>query len=388
MNTTAAKNCIKNSIDGDAICKHLAILGHKDFGVSELRIFEPRPMVAYVDNEDSAICLCRQVEGNTSGIFIGVQPRQALLYDLAPNCWHLAQSAPHSNCARDSDIEYITAVFFDVDAVSEERRLGHPASEEELKQTLYAAQLLSRQDGLSLNCVICCSGNGQYLLALIAPIPVYSNEEATKFKQFCMQPAAKVAAQVRGAKFDPVFNLSRVMRLMGTWNRKGQPIPGRPHRRAYFVTELPIGRSMSLHHMILNTEVDQFGTPSEKLPQSIHCDLRKLEHCDFIKWCRSNATEVSEPLWWAMITNLAHLEGGIELIHEISRLDPVRYDYADTQRKIQKAIDAGYRPVLCKTIVSEAMACSGRGKFRCPRIDKCHARAPMYMAVSHTVYTR
>jgi hypothetical protein len=388
MNTTAAKNCIGNSIDGDAICKHLAMLGHKDFGASELRIFEPRPMVAYVDNEDSAIRLCQQVEGKTSGIFIGVQPRQALLYDLAPNCWHLAQSAPHSNCARDSDIEYITAVFFDVDVVSEERRGGYPASEEELKHTLYAAQLLSKQDGLALNCVICCSGNGHYVLAPIVPIPVYSKEEAVKIKYFCEQLARKVLGEVVGVKIDPVYNLSRVMRLMGTWNRKGQPTVGRAHRRAYFVTEPIPANSMALHHMILNTEVEQQITSKATISTVIHCDLNKLENCEFIRWSRSHAVELSEPLWWALITNLAHLEGGIGLIHEISRLDPVRYDYADTQHKIQKAIDAGYRPVLCKTIVSEAMTCAGRGKFQCSRILKCRAKAPMYMTVSHTVYTR
>ncbi len=368
--------------------QHYQLLGHQGYGVSELRIFDPKPRVAYVDNEEDVVRLVLEMEGRTSGIYIGVQPRPPHLFDLAPNRWVPAQSKPHSNCATDNDIEYITVCFWDIDVVSKERSKGHPASDEELAQSSHAAQLLSQEEGLAMSSTICCSGNGQYLLALIAPIPVYRNEEATKFRQFCMQPAAKVAAQVRGAKFDPVFNLSRVMRLMGTWNRKGQPAVGRPHRRAHFVTELPLGRSMALHHMILNTVVDQFGTPSEKLPQSIRCDLRKLEHCDFIKWCRSNATEVSEPLWWAMITNLAHLEGGIELIHEISRLDPVRYDYADTQHKIKKAIDAGYRPVSCKTIASEAMACPERGRFRCSQFNRCRAKTPMCMAVSHTIYQR
>ena len=376
------------SIKADAIRVHLQLLGHRGKGITELRIFDPKPRVAYVDNEDDAVRLCRQIGEKCSGIYIGVQPRPAHLSDLAPNCWRPAQSAPHSNCARDSDIEYITAVFFDVDTVSEERRLGHPASEEELKQTLCAAQLLSQQDGLALSSTICCSGNGHYVLAPIVPIPVYSKEEALKFKYFCEQLARKVVGEVGGVKIDPVYNLSRVMRLMGTWNRKGQPTVDRPHRRAHFVTELPVGRSMALYHMILNTDVDQFGTSSEKLPQSIRCDLRKLEHCEFIKWCRSNATEVSEPLWWAMITNLAHLEGGIELIHEISRLDPVRYDYADTQYKIKKAIDAGYRPVSCKTIVSEAMACPERGRFRCSQLNRCLAKTPMSITVTYTIYQR
>jgi hypothetical protein len=368
--------------------QHYRLLGHQGYGVSELRIFDPKPRDAYVDNEEDAVRLWQEVSEICSGIYVGVQPRPAHFHDLAPNCWRPAQSAPVSNCACDSDIEYITMVYFDIDVISDARRAGYPASEEELKQSLQAAELLSREEGLAMSSVIGYTGNGHCVLAPLVPVPVDSDEVANKFKYFCQELAKKIASQVSGVKIDPVYNLSRVMRLMGTWNRKGQPIPGRPHRRAHFVTELPMGRSMALHHMILNTDVDQFGTSSERLPQSIRCDLCKLEHCEFIKWCRCNAKEVSEPLWWAMITNLAHLEGGIELIHEISRLDPVRYDYADTQYKIQKAIDAGYRPVSCKTIASEAMTCAGRGKFQCSRILKCRAKAPMYMTVSHTVYTR
>jgi len=371
-----------------SIRKHVGLMRHKGLGATEMRTFDPTPLVAYVNNGDDAARLCRQISEKCSGIYIGVQPRPAHLCDMAPNCWKPARSGLNGNCACDNDIEFITTEFFDIDVVSDERAKGHPASDEELARSLRAGQLLSREDGLVLSSTICCSGNGHYVLAPIVPIPVYSKEEAVKFKYFCEQLVRKVVGEVGGVKIDPVYNLSRVMRLMGTWNRKGQPVPGRPHRRAHFVTELPVGRSMALHQMIINTEVEQQITSKEIVSTGIHCDLSKLKSCEFIRWSRSHAVELSEPLWWALITNLAHLEGGIELIHELSQLDPVRYDYADTQRKIQKAIDAGYRPVLCKTIVSEAMTCAGRGKFRCPRIDKCRARAPMYMAVSHTVYQR
>ncbi len=368
--------------------QHILLLGHEGHGVTELRTFEPIPLVAYIDNVDDAVRLCQQVSEKCSGIYVGVQPRPAHLFDLAPNCWRPARSKPSGNCACDDEIEYITAAFFDIDAISEERRLGHPASEEELQRSLNVAQMLSNEDGLALSSVICSSGNGNYVLAPIAPIPVDSDEIATKFKRFCEQLAQKVAGRVSGVKIDPVYNLSRVMRLMGTWNRKGHPAAGRPHRRAHSVTELPVGRSMALYYTILSTDVELRHAAVGSLATGIHCDLKKLEHCEFIRWSRSHAIELSEPLWWALITNLAHLEGGIDLIHELSRLDPVRYDYANTQHKVQKAIDAGYRPVLCKTIVSEAIACPERWRFRCSQLNRCPARTPMYMAVSHAIYRR
>jgi len=381
------KNNKTTALETDAIRTHLRLLGHKGFGVTELRIFDPVPMVAYADNEDDAVRLILEMVGKTTGIYIGVQPRPPHLFDLAPNRWVLAQSKPHSNCATDHDIEYITTCFWDIDVISEERSKDHPASEEELQQSLHAAQLIGREDGLALNSVICCSGNGHYVLAPLISIPVDSLEVARKFKQFCWQLVKKIIGQVSGVKADSVFNLSRVMRVLGSENLKGQATSERPHRRAHFVTDPTPTRLMALHHMILNADVESSIRATENLSGVIRCDLRKLNECEFIKWCRQYPRQVSEPLWWGLITNLVYLEGGIELIHEISRLDSVRYDYADTQRKIQKAIDAGYRPVSCKTIVNETMACFGRGRFQCSRIG-CRARAPMYMAVSHTIYSR
>jgi len=307
---------------------------------------------------------------------------------LASNCWDCAQGKAISNCARDKDIEYITSLFFDIDVVSDYTQSGHPASDEELKLSLNAAQLLSRENRLALSCTICCSGRGHYVLVPIVPMPVDGDEVGLKFRGFCEQLAARISSQVNGAKLDPVYNLSRVMRVIGALNRKGQAIPGRPHSRAHFVTEPLLARSMALHYMILNTEVERPDNTVERLPKNIRCDLRKLEKCEFIQWCRKYPEDVSEPSWWGLIANLAHLEGGIQLIHEISRLDRSRYDYSDTQRIIQRVIDAGYKPVSCRTLVNSAMSCLGRGRFTCSTINQCPAKAPMYMATLHTVYKR
>ena len=370
------------------ISNHWKMLGHRDLGVTELRTFDPGPMVAYVDNADDFVRLCLEMEGKTSGIYVGAQPRPLWLFDKAPDCWRPARSGAERNCACDNDIEYITTVFFDIDVVSTERTKGRPASNEELLQTLHAARLLCREEGWALSSTICRSGNGHYVLAPIVSVPVDGDEVAVKFKHFCHQLAERVANRITGAKFDPVFNLSRVMRVMGTTNRKGRPVPGRPHRRAHFVTQPTFVRSTALHHMIVNTEADEPCRTIKPLSKGLLCDLRKLEDCEFIAWCRAYPQCVGEPLWWAMITNLAYLEGGTQLIHEISRLDVSRYDYSDTQRVIERVVEAGYKPVLCKTLASEAMMCPGRGSFHCQRIDQCPAKAPMYTATSYTVYQR
>jgi len=161
-------------------------------------------------------------------VYIGVQARPAHLFDLAPNHWVPAHGGPEGNCARDDDIEWISVVFFDIDVVSVLRQKGHPASEEELQKTLRAARLLARQEGLALSSAVCCSGNGHYILAPIVSIPVGTDEVARQFKQFCQNLADRVVGQLIGVRIDPVYNLSRVMRVMGTLNPKGKPLSGRP----------------------------------------------------------------------------------------------------------------------------------------------------------------
>ena len=302
------------------------------------------------------------------------------LFDKAPNCWKPAHSSPEPNCACDSDIEYITACFFDIDVVSQQRTHGHPASEEELQHSLQAATLLSRENGLALSSIICCSGNGHYVLAPVVPIPVDSEEAAKKFRQFCHQLARRTACQVDGIKIDPVYNLSRVMRLMGTDNGKGRAVQGRPHRRAHLATDPLPAQSMALYHMILNTEIAASSKEKEFDSRKIRCDLAKIETCEFIKWSRKHPMDVSEPQWFAMITNLAHLEGGPELIHEISSLDMFRYDYQQTQRLIERVQNRGYSPTNCQTIRDNG--------FYCTKLGHCRVRAPMYLAHLFSIWTR
>ncbi|HEY3295657.1 MAG TPA: primase-helicase family protein [bacterium] len=80
---------------------------------------------------------------------------------------------------------------------------------------------------------------------------------------------------------------------------------------------------------------------------------RVIKFCPFIQWCIANAAKgLPEPLWYAMISNLCRFEGGRDLIHHISSQDPIpgRYDFDDTEDKIQKALVSS-NPIGYETIV-------------------------------------
>ena len=363
-----------------AIYRHVQLLGHDSLGVTELRIVSPTVMVAYADSVKDVVRLADEMDSKAAGIYVGVQPRSVCMLDYAPNCWRPAIEKGKSNCAQAKDIEYITTIFFDIDAVPPQREKGHPASDNELQKSLQAARLLGKQTGLIMSSTICCSGNGHYVLAPLVPIAVDCDGVAAQFRQFCRQLADEIAAQVSGVRIDPVYDLSRIMRLMGTVNRKGKPTPDRPHRRAHFVTEPLPAKSQALYYMILDTESAVHRSDNNTPSTGIKCDLAKIEACDFIRWCREHAAELAEPLWFDMITNLAHLEGGPELIHKISRLDTLRYEYQQTQRLIERVKSRSYGPASCMTIRSNG--------FDCRKLGQCGARAPMYLTDLFSIWNK
>ena len=134
-----------------AIRLHRHLLGHEGFGVTELRIFNSNPYVAYTDNDEAMVQLAVKAGKKAWGIYIGVQPRPLELFDKAPNCWRPALAKPDSNCASDADIEYITACFFDIDVISDLRAKGHPASDDELQKSLKVAEMLLQESELAEN---------------------------------------------------------------------------------------------------------------------------------------------------------------------------------------------------------------------------------------------
>lgn len=93
--------------------------------------------------------------------------------------------------------------------------------------------------------------------------------------------------------------------------------------------------------------------------------------CLFMQYCKSKATTLPEPLWYAMITNLAVFEGGAKAIHDMSKSYP-KYSFAQTEAKIAHFIKSGTKPMTCEKIAQLG--------FVCPKLKSCHANAPSGLA--------
>jgi putative DNA primase/helicase len=70
--------------------------------------------------------------------------------------------------------------------------------------------------------------------------------------------------------------------------------------------------------------------------------------CDFVRWARDHQASVSEPLWHALLSNLARCHGGREAAHAFSREYP-GYTPQETDTKFDHARQ-GSKPVTCARI--------------------------------------
>jgi len=96
-------------------------------------------------------------------------------------------------------------------------------------------------------------------------------------------------------------------------------------------------------HAAIDKFIETYKLKTDKtynLRESILTDgLDKLRKCPFIKFCEENAAKLSEPLWYAWITNAIRVKGGREYIHEYSKLYK-KYSQVETDKKIAHALHA------------------------------------------------
>lgn len=90
-----------------------------------------------------------------------------------------------------------------------------------------------------------------------------------------------------------------------------------------------------------------------------------MRSCDFLKHCKDDAASLSEPDWYAMITNLAPFSGGTELIHQLSSPYP-EYNETNTQKKINHFLESGTKPITCRTICEKGFQCPKFTAKACP----------------------
>lgn len=136
-------------------------------------------------------------------------------------------------------------------------------------------------------------------------------------------------------------DISRLLRVPYTLNLKGD-VPVESKVLSWTGTRYSLDAFLPFKAKVsrpVRTEID---------PQTSHGLETLIRECGFLQHCRDNAETLPEPLWYAMVSNMAVFEGGREAIHRFSMGYP-KYSERETDYKIRRALN-NTRPHTCEYI--------------------------------------
>lgn len=280
---------------------------------------------------------------DVSNITVPVMPAGEDIY-FSPG---LSAAAKHSKLSAD-DVVGIPGLWVDID-------IAHPVAH--AKKNLPAAVVDAMSilpDDLAPSIVV-HSGYGIHVYYLFREFWYFDTPEEKQQASKLMirlQAYVRAQAQQRGWHVDSTPNLDRVLRLPGTLNVKipSSPVDSHviescdtrynPADIADMVPEIDI----TTGQRIRRTSFERRPTDGPVAPM--------LANCNFMVHCQLNAKTLSYQEWLAALTNLVRATDGIEAAHQISALDPDRYDQKQTDKKIDECLSAMH-PQGCEYIRRE-----------------------------------
>ena len=179
----------------------------------------------YFDDFDRLATAVARYDGRAEATYLTLNPVQPAL--LARACNRLAEWAKHTT--GDMDILCRHWMLIDFDPA---RPAGISSSDAELETALARReQVIEWLDLAGFPSGLCgMSGNGAHLLYRLDNLP--NDEEHTTLVQSCINV---LAARFGDKAVDidrKVYNAARLCKLYGTFARKGENMPDRPHRRS------------------------------------------------------------------------------------------------------------------------------------------------------------
>ena len=194
----------------------------------------------------------------------------------------------------EQDILCLPTLYADIDIKSEAHaQTSLPSSVDEAIDFLHNLKIKPS--------IIVNSGNGIHSYWLLKKPFIIETENdrkyiATIFKGFGKYINSE--AKKLGWKIDNVYDLARILRVPGTINHK-LGTGTKCEVISYTGVRYKISDFMQVIHS------HDVVAPISKSVQSVEKVVGK---CEFIKYCKDNAEHLPEPLWHAMITNLAPLK--------------------------------------------------------------------------------
>ncbi len=246
--------------DESAVRATYRYLHHTKLGVTEVRAIAPDSKivgVGYFDSEDAFVSACA-THNARANLYAGIQPRPLTFLKRSPNRIRRIRQG-----AQDRDIQWITALVIDIDPI---RPKGSASTEAELALAYDCAERIS--DWIAsrrFHRPVCnMSGNGVQLWFALPPHQILSRDFVATTRQLkAFEAGIREKFPRDGIKIDSIYNLSRIIKIIGTRSIKGNHSPKRPHR-----TSRPLGPFVRREDAQLLSEVMKLpvaaGTPRRK----------------------------------------------------------------------------------------------------------------------------
>ena len=252
----------------------------------------------------------------------------------------------------DKDVKCIVALYSDFDVKGEAHKQDAlPETKEELLDFINAECPVKPS-------LLTWSGNGLHAMWLLKePYEIGDDSSYISSVLKGWEAFLKSKAFERyGWKFDSVADTARMLRAPGTTNFKTEDKPtcevlqyeGVRYSMEDFVPYIDNSNKGSTK-ITAKEDADDFycmGTVSAD---------ELISKCQFLQYCRDNASTLSEPLWQAMISNVALTADGHEKVHELSSPYPT-YSYEETEKKFLNAAKNDM-PITCAVIRDRGYEC-------------------------------
>jgi len=162
-------------------------------------------------------------------------------------------------------------------------------------------------------------------------------------------------------------NESRCMRIPGFYHSKQEPVMVECVK---FNPEL-LYTQEQLSECLLEVDIPEYDITSRtEFDGVVGSGQRLMDKCEFCRYCKDNAKNLSEPEWYAFVTNMSLAMDGNVFVHEISKPYP-KYSRAETDDKIRHAVEEN-KPHTCEYIKTRL------GFENC---GNCNVKAPIALAV-------
>ena len=188
------------------------------------------------------------------------------------------------------DIEHRWWMAIDLDC---ERPSGVSSTDEEKKRAYDKAQVVYRflRDNGFFEPVVCDSSSGYHILY---PIDMPNTQEA----EDCIKEFLEILAGMftdEHVKIDTVLHdANRILRLPGTFGRKGRSTESRPHRLAHILCYPKDLQRMSAGHIFLFN--DKFRVVPEATQQRTHGNYMPTEQFDLRKFIADHGLKVAKEM--------------------------------------------------------------------------------------------